>query len=275
MSGILAGKTVLITGASRGIGAATAKLFVAQGARVALVARNLALLEQVAAPLGAAAIVVVGDTSDPSECARVVTEVSERLGPVDILVANAGILRRDFIEDISVTDFEETYRTNVGGALWLTQALIPGMRERGFGRLVLVSSELGLFGAPSYGAYCMSKFAMIGLAEVLSHELAGTGVRASAVCPGNVSTDQFAEEYAWGPSAGAPPEKALSPESVAVTIAKAAEGGALVMLSDTASMKLQLNAMFALPHRLRLALVRDAYKALMKDRRQRLSGGPA
>jgi NAD(P)-dependent dehydrogenase (short-subunit alcohol dehydrogenase family) len=269
MSGTFAGKTVLVTGASRGIGAATAQLFAAQGARVALVARNEALLGVVAAPLGDAAIVVTGDTSDPDECVRIVTEVTERLGPVDILVANAGILRRDFIEDISVTDFDETFKTNVGGALWLSKALIPGMRERGYGRLVLVSSELGLFGAPSYGTYCMSKFAMIGLAEVLSHELAGSGIRTSTVCPGNVLTDQFETEYGWGPSAGAPPEKALSPESVAVTIAKAAEGGPLVMLSDSVSMKVQLKAMLTLPKKARLAIIRNEYKALMKDRQEK------
>ncbi len=273
MAETFAGRTVLVTGASRGIGLAAVRRFVEQGARVALVARNQTLLEQVAAPLGDAAVVVAADASDPAGCERIIAEATEKLGaPIDVLVSNAGVLRRDFVEDVSITDFEESYRTNVGGALWLAKAVIPGMRERGYGRIVLVSSELGLIGAPSYATYCMSKFALVGLAEVLSHELAGTGVRASAVCPGNVRTDQFAEETAWGPAAGASAEKALSPEAVAETILKAAEGSTVVVLADKPSMKLSFDAMFAMPRQLRLMIIRDAYKALLKDRRRRLAG---
>lgn len=270
MSGSYSGQTVLVTGASRGIGLACARHFSGQGARVALVARSADRLEAVAAELGNGALAVPADTADPADCARVIATVTERLGPIDVLVSNAGILRRDFIEDISVSDFEESYRTNVGGAVWLAKAAIPGMRERGRGAIVLVSSELGLIGAPSYGSYCMSKFALIGLAEVLSHELAGTGVRVAVVCPGNVRTDQLAEEYAWGLGAGAPPEKALAPEAVAATIAAAAEGGPLVVLADKPALKLGFDAMFAMPRRLRLMIIRDAYKALLKDRRARL-----
>ena len=160
MTETFADRRVVVTGASRGIGLATAHAFAAQGARVALVARERDHLEAVAAPLGDRAVIVVGDTSDRADCARIIPEAAQALGgPVDVLVSNAGILRRDFVEDISETDFEETYRTNVGGALWLAQAVIPGMRERGYGRIVMVASELGLIGAPSYGTYCMSKFA--------------------------------------------------------------------------------------------------------------------
>ena len=258
-----------MTGASRGIGAATARAFHAAGARVALVARDTQRLEQVAAGLGDRAVVVAGDTSDPAECRRIAAAAAEQLGaPVDILVANAGVLRRDWVEDISVEDFEASYRTNVGGGLWLAQALIPGMRERGRGAVILVSSELGLVGAPTYGSYCMSKFALVGLAETLSHELAGSGVHACAVCPGNVRTDQLEEEYAWGLGAGAPPEKALAPEAVADTILKAATGSGVVVLADKPALKAGFDAMFAMPRRLRLLIIRDAYKALLKDRRQ-------
>ncbi|HET9073586.1 MAG TPA: SDR family NAD(P)-dependent oxidoreductase [Solirubrobacteraceae bacterium] len=273
-SSTLTHQTVLVTGASRGIGAATAQAFHAAGARVALVARDVHRLERVAADLGDRAVVVPGDTSDPAECRRIATAAAERLGaPVDILVANAGVLRRDWVEDISVEDFEASYRTNVGGGLWLAQALLPGMRERGHGAIVLVSSELGLIGAPTYGSYCMSKFALIGLAETLSHELAGSGVHACAVCPGNVATDQMTEEIAWGPAAGASLEKALTAEQVAQTILRAACGNATVVLADKPALKAGFDAMFAMPRRLRLLIIRDAYKALLKERRQSLRSG--
>jgi NAD(P)-dependent dehydrogenase (short-subunit alcohol dehydrogenase family) len=269
-------RRVLVTGASRGIGLATAQRFVAEGARVALVARGEAQLKQVAEALGDRSVVVAGDTSDPADCRRIVTAATRQLGgPIDVLISNAGILRRDFVEDITVTDFEESYRTNAGGALWLAQAVMGPMRERGAGAIVLVCSELGLFGAPSYGTYCMSKFAMIGLAEVLSHELAGTGVRVTAICPGNVATDQFAEELAWGPASGASAEKALSPESVADTILRATGGGALVVLADKPVMKLNLDILLALPRRARMAIIRDAYKAVLRDRRRQRGSGPA
>ena len=93
---------------------------------------------------------------------------------------------------------------------------------------------------------------MVGLAEVLSHELAGTGVRVAAVCPGNVLTTQFEEENAWGPAAGASADKALSPEWVADTILAAAAGTAVVVLADKPAMKLSFDALFAMPRSLRL-----------------------
>jgi NAD(P)-dependent dehydrogenase (short-subunit alcohol dehydrogenase family) len=109
---------------------------------------------------------VPADLSDHAEAARVVREVEEALGPVDVLISCAGGLHRDWVEDVTVEDFEESYRTGVGAAIWLTQQVLPGMRVRGFGRIVLVSSGLGLIGGPTYTSYSTTKFALIGLAEV-------------------------------------------------------------------------------------------------------------
>jgi NAD(P)-dependent dehydrogenase (short-subunit alcohol dehydrogenase family) len=201
-----AGRTVLVTGASRGIGLATAKRFHIDGARVGLVARDEDRLTSVVADLGGSCCAVAADLAVPGECVRAVDEIEKALGPVDVLVSNAGVLRRDFVSDVSVDDFEESYRVNVGAALWLTQRVLPGMRERGYGRIVLVASELGLFGGPSYASYCTSKFALVGLAEVLWHELSGSGVRVCAVCPGDVRTDQLDQEHLWGPTGGVPPD---------------------------------------------------------------------
>ena len=258
-------RTVLVTGASRGIGLATARRFVDEGARVGLVARDAERLAAVVAELGNGTVAVAADLAEASECARAVEEVTRALGPIDVLVSNAGVLHRDFVEDVKVEDFEASYRVNVGGALWLVQQVLPGMRERGRGSIVLVSSELGLIGGPSYASYCTGKFALVGLAEVLWHELAASGVRVCAVCPGDVRTDQLEAEHEWGPTGGVPPQKAMAPEKVARAIVAAAGSGGPVVVVD----KPQLRAVFNLwggPRRLRMAIVHSAYKDLLRSR---------
>lgn len=262
------GRTVLVTGASRGIGMATAEHFASLGARVGLVARSAPALEELAARLGPKAHAVAADLSDPAESARVVREVEQALGPIDVLISNAGVLHRDWVEDVSVADFEATYRLGVGAAIWLTQQVLPGMRERGFGRIVLVSSELGLIGGPTYTSYCTTKFALVGLAEVLHHELRGSGIRACAVCPGDVRTTQLEEENEWGPTGGVPPEKAMDPARVARDIAAAAEGSSAVVVIDRPQMRLVFGLMMGVPRRLRLFGVADAFKKLHRTRPQ-------
>ena len=265
MSSSLSGKTVLVTGASRGIGLATAKRFAALGAKVGLVASNAQLLAEVDEQIEGAHHVVSADLTDPAECSRAVSEISAALGPIDVLVSCAGVLRRDFVEDVSPEDFEQSFRLNVGAAIWLTQGVLPGMRERGFGRIVLVSSELGLIGGPSYTSYCTSKWGMVGLGEVLAHELAGSGVRATVVCPGDVRTDQLEEEHAWGPTGGVTPEKAMSADYAARAIVRAAERGKPVVVVDRPHLRAAFWVMRRAP-RLRVPIVADAYKQLVRER---------
>jgi short-subunit dehydrogenase len=260
------GRTVLVTGASRGIGQATAEHFASLGARVGLVARSSAPLMDLASRLGAQAHAVPADLSDPAECARVVQEVEQALGPIDVLVSNAGVLHRDWVEDVSVEEFEATYRLGVGAAIWLTQQVLPGMRERGFGRIVLVSSELGLIGGPTYTSYCTTKFALVGLAEVLYHELKGSDVRACAVCPGDVHTTQLEEEHEWGPTGGVTPDKAMDPARVARDIESAARGSSPVVVIDRPHMRFLFKLMMGVPRRLRLMGVADAFKKLLRAR---------
>ena len=268
MSSTFAGKTVLVTGASRGIGLATARRFAALGARIGLVASNAQLLADAAAGLDAEHHVVAADLTDPAECARAVAEVGAALGPVDVLISCAGVLRRDFVEDVTPADFEQSYRLHVGAAIWLTQAVLAGMRERGYGRIVLVSSELGLFGGPSYASYSASKWAMVGLGEVLTHELAGSGVRATVVCPGDVNTDQLGEEHEWGPTGGVTPEKAMAADYVARAIARAAERGKPLVVVDRPHLRVAFWVMRRAP-RLRVPIIADAYKKLTRERRER------
>ncbi|MGA2470527.1 MAG: SDR family oxidoreductase [Solirubrobacteraceae bacterium] len=260
-----AGKTVLVTGASRGIGHATARAFAALGANVGLLARDATLLGELAGEIGGHTHAVAADVADPAACARAVDEVAAALGPIDVLVSCAGVLHRDFVEDVKPADFEQSWRVHVGGALWLVQRVLPGMRERRYGRIVLVSSELGLIGGPSYASYCTSKWGLVGLAEVLHHELAGSGVRACAVCPGDVRTDQMRGEIDWGPTGGATLDKAMSPERVAQAIVRAAAGRAPLVIVD----RPQLRAVFKLlggPRGLSRAVVHGAYKPLLKSR---------
>jgi NAD(P)-dependent dehydrogenase (short-subunit alcohol dehydrogenase family) len=265
------GKTVLVTGASRGIGEATAREFAASGAKVGLVARDAKRLSELAAELGGATHFVAADVADPTQCARAVDEVTAALGPVDVLVSCAGVLHRDFVEDVKPEDFEQSWRIHVGGALWLAQSVLPGMRERGYGRIVLVSSELGLLGGPSYASYCTSKWGLVGLAEVLHHELAGSGVRVCAVCPGDVQTDQLRAEGEWGPTGGTTFDKAMSTERVARAIVRAAAGRKPIVIVDQP----HLRAVFTLlggPRTVNRAIVHSAFKPLLK---WRAAGGGA
>ena len=265
MGSTFSGKTVLLSGASRGIGLATARRFASLGAQVGLVASSAERLAAAASEVEGKHHVVAADLTQPAECSRAVEEVSAALGPIDVLVSCAGVLRRDFIEDVTPTDFEQSYRLHAGAAIWLTQGVLKGMRERGYGRIVLVSSELGLIGGPSYASYCASKWAMVGLGEVLAHELAGSGVRATVVCPGDVRTDQLSEEHEWGPTGGVPPEKAMSADYVARTIVRATDARTPVVVVDRPHLRAAFFLLRRAP-RLRIPIVADAYKQLLRER---------
>jgi len=186
-------RVVWITGASAGVGAALAHAFAARGARLVLSARRAGRLEEVAARCtdrGAArAHVVPLDLAEHAALAGAAREAEERVGPVDVLVHNAGVGQRGRAEETRIEVVRRIFDVNVFGPVALTQAVLPGMLARGAGRIAVVSSILGKFGAPGRSAYAASKHALHGYFDSVRAEVHDRGVRVTLVCPGYVRTE--------------------------------------------------------------------------------------
>jgi 3-oxoacyl-[acyl-carrier protein] reductase len=179
----IAGRVAFITGASRGIGAATARALHAQGVRVGLASRSGDDLGLDGA-VGAAC-----DVRSPESLAAAVGQVVERFGGIDIAVVNAGVGAYGPILDLPDDQLEEMIEVNVKGAIHTVRAVLPHLVASGSADLVTVASEAGRRGLPLEAVYCASKFAQVGLTRALDHELREKGVRCTNVCPGGVATD--------------------------------------------------------------------------------------
>lgn len=186
------GKTVLVTGASSGIGRETALAFAAAGANVVLVARRAAALAKVAAKArasGAVALTVATDVTNPTSVRACFRKSVARLGRVDIVVNNAGIMIPSTVETLDPADLQRMLDVNLFGALHVLQAAVQQMRSQpDGGHIVNVASLAGRRGFSPLGGYSASKFALIGLTEALRTELGGTNVGVSLVLPGVIET---------------------------------------------------------------------------------------
>ncbi|MGH7696625.1 MAG: SDR family oxidoreductase [Gemmatimonadaceae bacterium] len=186
----LAGRTALVTGASRGIGLATARSLGKNGARVALVARSADALREHAQSIGNRALALPCDLLDGEQIAKLIDRVLEAFGGApDILVLNAGVFSLGRIGELSPVGFAQTLALNLGAPYILLHAFVPLMRARGEGHVVSIGSVADRAAYPENGAYAAAKFGARALHEVLRLELAGSGVRASLVSPGAVDTD--------------------------------------------------------------------------------------
>lgn len=195
MSGVAAPqdrRVALVTGASKGIGAETARMLAAAGYRVALVARDADALAKVAAELSAdatgEAMVAAADVTDPAQVEAAFAAVEERWGAVDVLVLNAGAGASSPLAQTSDAEWQRMLDLNLTAPFRCLRRAVPGMVERGFGRVVVIASVTAKRGEARVAAYSASKHGALGLVRSAAAELARTGVTVNAVCPGYVDT---------------------------------------------------------------------------------------
>ncbi len=184
-------QTALVTGATEGIGRAIAFALGADGYRVGICARTAARVEETLAELAAAGVTAAGaacDVSDPASVSAMVAKVTAALGPVDVLVNNAGIGHLKPFADLTLEEWDATMAVNVRSLFLVTREVLPGMRERGDGVIVNIASLAGRNPVVGGTAYAASKHAVLGFAKSLLMEVRKEGIRVFTVCPGSVAT---------------------------------------------------------------------------------------
>ena len=234
-----AGRSVVITGGSRGLGLILARELASQGARLTLVARtdeDLALAEEDIRARQAFADVlsVAADLRQPDSADLAIGSAIERYGRVDVLINNAGIIQMGPVDHMSVADYEDALKTHFWAPLYMTLAALPQMRRQGEGRIVNISSIGGRVAVPHLVPYCASKFALTGLSDGLRYELARDNIFVTTVCPGLMRTGspvnamfkgRRPEEYAWFAISDALPLTSIDADRAARQIVEACRRG--------------------------------------------------
>ena len=188
----LTGRTAFVTGSTRGIGLAVAQALHRAGARVAIVGRSESRAQVVAVELGERAVGVACDVADAAQVEAAIAAAEAALGPIDILVNNAGLTRDNLMLRLSEEDWDVVLDANLKGAFFTTRAVIKGMMKRRSGRIINISSVVGLTGNKGQANYAASKAGLIGLTKSVAKEYASRGVLANCVAPGFIETDMTA-----------------------------------------------------------------------------------
>jgi short-subunit dehydrogenase len=232
-----AGKTVVVTGGSRGLGLVMSRQLADEGARLAICSRHEGQLRRAAHELRARGGPVVAETCDltePEQLEAFLTHVRRQLGPVDVLINNAGVIQVGPLDVQTEADFEDAMAIHFWAPLRAMEQVLPEMRERGDGRIVNIASFGGRVAVPHLGPYCASKFALVGLSQSFRAELAGQGVYVTTVCPGLMRTGSHRNalfkgrhraEFAWFSLGASSPVGAMSAERAARQILRACRYG--------------------------------------------------
>ncbi len=205
----LANKTALITGGSSGIGLATARRFVAEGARIAITGRDAGRLEAAARELGPNALALVADATDIAATEAAAATAAERFGKLDILFANAGIPGSTPAGATKLEVFEQVIRTNLTGVFFTMQAALPHLKDGA--SVILNGSVISVLGNPGYSAYAASKAGVRAMARVLASELSPRGIRVNVVAPGAIRTP------IWGAAVATPDAEKMFEARIAAT----------------------------------------------------------
>ncbi|MCX8506439.1 MAG: 3-oxoacyl-ACP reductase FabG [Alphaproteobacteria bacterium] len=188
MSQSLAGKSALITGASGGIGQAIAHMFYREGAKVGLHGTKRDILEKLAKSLGERAFVMVADLSDSAATDGLVAQAEKDLGKIDILVNNAGITRDGLMMRMKDEDWQSVIDVNLTASFRLTRAVLRGMMKQRYGRIISISSVVGVTGNAGQANYAASKAGMIGMSKALAQEVASRNITVNCIAPGFIAT---------------------------------------------------------------------------------------
>lgn len=192
MTGKLAGKVALITGASAGIGRASALALAQEGANMVLTARRQKRLDELEAAVqqaGGKAVGVVGDSTEEETAQRCVAAATQTFGTLDILINNVGIGNYKNLVDTSAAEYDELMDTNVRSTFLFTRHTVPVMINQGSGTILMISSMAGIYGFAGEAIYCATKFAQVGFAQALDKELRPHGIKIGVICPGGVKTE--------------------------------------------------------------------------------------